>query len=345
MEEIKLGKIEKLIIHYVGNKNNGDGVSFSEDFSAFEGTEELLENMVTNCLKSEEIFQFYFEPTLDLNPVYQFAKSIFQRLDSFVEQSKNIARYLYDNSTHPHIKGGELCLIFIKDCQIGVELVDCIGLFKSENKDAFLKVNPTPNGFDLKDEKGINPQKLDKGCLVFSMDKEDGFVVYSLDNTNRTTEARYWRDDFLSIQPQKNDYQQTNQFLGITKQFVTKQLGGDVEYSKTDQIDLLNRSVEFFKTHETFEKEAFEKEVFQDSELINSFRSFDQKYRSENELNFSDNFEISSKAVKKQARVFKSVLKLDKNFQIYIHGDRKLIEKGVERDGRKFYKIYYQEES
>jgi hypothetical protein len=50
-------------------------------------------------------------------------------------------------------------------------------------------------------------------------------------------------------------------------------------------------------------------------------------------------------AVKKQERIFKSVLKLDKNFHIYIHGDRELIEQGMDADGRKFYKIYFEEES
>jgi hypothetical protein len=57
-----------------------------------------------------------------------------------------------------------------------------------------------------------------------------------------------------------------------------------------------------------------------------------------------DSFSISTAAVKKQARVFKSVLKLDKNFHIYIHGNRDLIEQGMEPDGRKFYKIYFREE-
>jgi len=61
-------------------------------------------------------------------------------------------------------------------------------------------------------------------------------------------------------------------------------------------------------------------------------------------MEVSDNFDISKQAVKKQARVFKSVLKLDKNFHIYIHGNRDLIEQGVDNNGRKFYKIYYEEE-
>jgi len=43
--------------------------------------------------------------------------------------------------------------------------------------------------------------------------------------------------------------------------------------------------------------------------------------------------------------VFKSVLKLDKNFSVYIHGNRNMVEKGEEADGRKFYKLYYDNES
>jgi hypothetical protein len=84
--------------------------------------------------------------------------------------------------------------------------------------------------------------------------------------------------------------------------------------------------------------------VFQDKEVIKSFRKFDELYQEDNEVEFPQNFEISATAVKKQARIFKSVLKLDKNFHIYIHGNKELIEQGVEKDGRKFYKIYYKEE-
>ena len=39
------------------------------------------------------------------------------------------------------------------------------------------------------------------------------------------------------------------------------------------------------------------------------------------------------------------VIKLDKNLPIYVHGARELIEQGVDEEGRKFYKIYYKEES
>jgi len=235
-------------------------------------------------------------------------------------------------------------MVYIKDCQLNDEIVDCIVLFKSENKETILKINNTNKGFDLTDISGLNINKLDKGCLIFNTERERGFVVSIIDNTNKGSEAQYWKDDFLSVQPKKDEFHQTNQFLGIAKQFVTKQLSDDFDISKADKIDFLNRSVDYFKKHETFNKSEFEEEVFGDNNVIESFRKFDNIYRKDNELDLKDNFQISSQAVKKQSRVFKSVLKLDRNFDIYIHGNKNLIEKGVENDGRKYYKIYFEEE-
>jgi hypothetical protein len=341
---MNIGNLDKLIIHFVGNKNNEDGVRLSDTQTDFENVEEYIKQLINNSFNTVELYRFYFQPNLELNPMYQFINSIFEEQESFIEQSKNASRYLYDKSTHPQIKSGELCVVHLSNCEINNEIVDCIGLFKSENKDTILKVNATEKGFDLKDEKGINTNKLDKGCLIFNLKAEDGYLISVVDNTNKNVEAQYWKDEFLGIQAVKNEFHQTNQFLGITKQYVTNQLVEDFEVSKADQIDLLNRSVEYFKTNEKFEKEEFEREVFQNEEVIESFRSFDDSYRGDNDIDLSNSFEISSQAVKKQARVFKSVLKLDKNFHIYIHGAKELIEQGIEKDGRKYYKIYYENE-
>jgi hypothetical protein len=344
MQNIILGEINKFIVHSIGNKNNGDGVRFSDTLTDFEKIEEYIKHLVDNSFKFEELYQFFFLPNLELNPVYQFVSSIFKSKESFIEQSQNAGRYLYDKSTHPQIKSGELGIIYFNDCKINNEIVDCIGIFKSENKDTILKINNKENGFELTGEKGINTNKLDKGCLIFNTRKENGFLISVVDNTNKSSEAQYWKDDFLGIKTIKNDFHQTNQFLGIAKQFVTKQLDENFEVSKADKIDYLNRSVDYFKNSETFNKQEFEKQVFGDENLIESFQKFNQTYRQENEVELSDNFQISSQAVKKQSRIFKSVLKLDRNFDIYIHGDKNLIEKGIEKDGRKYYKIYYQEE-
>jgi hypothetical protein len=133
----------------------------------------------------------------------------------------------------------------------------------------------------------------------------------------------------------------TKEFLNVTKEFITTELSSKHHVSKTEKIDLLNKTMDYFKSNEAFDKKDFEDSVFQNEEVIKSFRSFDDLVRPNNE---DKGFEISSQAVKKQARVYKSVLKLDKNFHVYIHGDKSLIEKGTESDGRKYYKIYYENE-
>ncbi len=344
MHNTSIGKMDKLIVHYVGNKNNGDGVRLSTVETDFEKIQDHFSQLVNNNFNFEELFSFHFLPKVELNPVYQFVKEIFETQSSFVEQTQNAARILYDKSTHPKIKGGELQVAYFVGCVINGKTVDAIGFFKSENKETFLKVLTTKDGFDLESESGIAVRKLDKGCLIFNTKEEQGYLVSVVDNTNRGEEAQYWKDEFLGVRPIANEFHQTNEFLGIAKTFVTKQLSEDFEVSKADQIDLLNRSVAYFKTHESFDKQEFEKEVFQDEGIIKSFRNFDDNFREENDMEPTVNFDISPEAVKKQARVFKSVLKLDKNFHIYIHGNRELIEQGVEKDGRKFYKIYFNEE-
>ncbi|MCK7590077.1 nucleoid-associated protein [Subsaxibacter sp. CAU 1640] len=347
MQNIALGTLDKLIIHKIGNKNNGDGVRFSEDLTNFDNIEDIISKLITSNFKFDELHQFHFLPNLELNPVFTFVSSIFDNDEdlNFIDQTKNIGRYLYDKSTHHQIKSGEIVVFYLNDCRIDDEIISGIGIFKSENKETILTIQDEKTKYGLKDVSGMNTHKLDKGCLIFNVDKENGYLIAIVDNTNKSTEAQYWKDEFLSVKTKKNEYLQTNQFLGITKQFVTKELDKNFEVSKADKIDFLNRSVDYFKKHNEFDKKEFEETVFGDSNVIDYFREYDERYRKENELESNDHFEISPQAVKKQARVFKSVLRLDKNFHIYIHGDRNLIEQGTEKDGRKFYKIYYKEEN
>ena len=93
-----LGQINKLVIHSVGNKNNGEGVRFSDSLSDFRKTEEYILYLINNSFKSDELFQFYFIPELTLNPIFQFISAIFQEKESFIGQSKNCARHLYDST-------------------------------------------------------------------------------------------------------------------------------------------------------------------------------------------------------------------------------------------------------
>lgn len=83
--------------------------------------------------------------------------------------------------------------------------------------------------------------------------------------------------------------------------------------------------------------------MIEKSDIIESFNKYSSTCFHEVGLNEDETFYISDNAVKKQARSFKSVIKLDKNFHIYVHGDRHMIEQGEDEKGR-YYKVYYNEE-
>ncbi len=339
-------KIQQIAVHKVGNKALEDGISYSDNLIKLED-ENLVKLFLKYFLSSfsgNEMFNLQHDIDIEMNEMFSLAKSIFTNSENLLENSKKITQHLYNCSLHPKIKNGELYVVYFTDIILNEESTNAVGIFKSETKDNYLKINLKDKKMSIDYDEGTNTNKLDKGCLIFNVNQEQGYKVCIIDNLNKANEAVYWKDNFLNITPIKNEYHQTNQFLRITKNFVTKHLSEEFEVSKADKIDLLNRSVEYFKTNDIFDKKEFGKRVFENSDLIDSFQKFNNNYSDENEIISEESFTISPVAVKKQARIFKSVLKLDKNFHIYIHGSKELIEQGVDENGKKFYKIYYDNE-
>ncbi len=339
-------KIRDVAIHFVGNKNNDEDVRCSRSTIIInDGLDYVLANyFFKSFLQTREYYNLYHDSNLSLNEVFVYVSKIFDNPETLYEQSVNLAKHLYEQSVHPKIKGGEFYVVYFKDCIIDGKKVDTVGLFKSENKDTFLKVLASANGFEVESEKGININKLDKGCLIFNLEKDNGYMVAVVDNTNRGAEAQYWIDDFLHVRQRKDEYYNTQEVLSLCRNFVKNGLPKQFKVSKADQVDLLNKSINFFKENENFDMKEFTNTVIAQSDIIESFNQYKSIYQQEHELEISDNFDISDAAVKKQSRSLKSIIKLDKNFDIYIHGNRELIEQGVDERGRKFYKIYYKEE-
>jgi hypothetical protein len=340
--------LNKLIIHKVGNKLLEDGVTLSNEQIDLKNQEDLSKVLSTFFLsqfKEPVYYNFHHVSSLELNEIYSIANDLFESTRGFNKKSKDVANILYEYSNHPKIKSGELYVAYFDECQIGSEVTDAIGIFKSENKETFLKVFQEDENYRVNHDEGISTKKLDKGCVIFNIDADEGFKVLVVDNTSNGSEAQYWKDEFLKLKPVADNYYQTKNYLNLTKDYVTGRLDEDFEISKADQIDYLNRSIDYFKKNEQFNEQEFASAVFEHSDVIKSFKKYKHDFQDEHDLHIVSEFEISTPAVKKQSKVFKSVLKLDRNFHVYIHGDRDLIEKGVDEDGRKYYKLYYREES
>ncbi len=343
--------LAKLSIHRVGNKQLNEGLVLSDHPVSL--TDELLPKLLMQYFlspfeKVNEVYRFYHpNGELSLNELYYFSKSLFEEEADFHELSKQISKHLYDASNHPKIKPGELYVVFFENVQLEGEQHEAIGIFKSETKETYLKVYPEKDAFKVDyEEEAINIHKLDKGCLILHTEASEGYKVLAVDQTNRQQEAVYWKDDFLQVRIRNDEFNQTSNYLDVYKHFVTEKLDEAFVMEKADKIDLLNRSLNYFKENEVFEQEQFNEVVLGNPAAVSLFKDYKEAFETEFDSPLGDSFEISGQAVKKKAASYKSILKLDKNFHVYVHGKREWLEKGFDAEkGLNYYKLFFEQES
>lgn len=341
-------QLKEVIVHKVGNPTRNEELKLS--VNALTLNDAIVNGLLTKyflgAFNENELYHFTHLNDLGLNEVFTYVGAIFEDPTKLVKQSVLLAQFLYSKSTHVKVKEGELYVAMFDGVHYDGEFIPAIGIFKSENKETFLKVFPHGQSLEVIYEEGININKMDKGCLIFKTDAADGYRVCVVDNTNKQADAQYWINDFLQVQPCADSYNNTDKYLSLCKNFITKEYGEKFDIDKSTQMDMLNRSIDYFKTKEQFNLQEFNEEVIHHPEVVDSFMQYKQNFEKARNYEIEDEFDIHLSAVKKQAKVFKTVLKLDKNFHIYIHGRRDLIEKGVdEKTGKKYYKIYFEEES
>lgn len=325
---------DKLIFHRLSTDEANTQLNTEETDISNEEENGLIKNIFLKPFLSAGA-TWEFKDT-DANPLCTLAKELHAD-GNFVIGSVNICKHLKSVSTHPNIKDGDVFVIRFADVVYDGNLCEALGIYKVENKETFVESSLRGGKGELKFRRGISGRKHDKACLIVFTNEP--FTVFSIDHA--PVDAEYWKNDFLNIQLKQDPLNNTSRFMSLAKSFITDSLPEQFEIEKADQIDLLNRSVKYLKNRDSFTLQEFEDEVLQDKQVIDAFQSYDK----DGLFEVNREFDISQQAVKRQARIFKSVLKLDKNFHVYIHGNRELIERGTDENGRKYYKLYYQEES
>jgi hypothetical protein len=333
--------VEEFALHHIGG---GAAENTYSDYTAvLKGDEEqafLRKLFLKPFAQMACTSEFAHAVGLEYNVLYDLCNEV-QAGKGLLECSVDVAKHLVAVSRHYNIKGGDLYVARLNNVGIGDERYVALGIYKFEEKEVFIQSKTEEGKVSLWLNRGVGSLKPNKACLVvFTPEAPTVFVLDDNDNTD------YWQKDFIGHRPKRDHVNSTSNVLELTKTFITEQLPQEFETPRADQIDLLNRSVQYFKDNASFDRKEFVQQVFEEDGMIEAFDRFGKSYKEEKAVVFDDHFAISSHAVKRQARVFKSVLKLDKNFHIYIHGDRTQIEQGVdERTGRKYYKIYYEQEA
>lgn len=335
-------KIANVIVHYVGNRVMEEGIELSSHSLCVDETiGNVLRYYFLSPFKLETLCNFYHESELNMNEVYRYASKIFDDNNCLVDVSADIAKFLYEHSNHPRINGGDFFVVLFKNCEVDHQKVDAIGLFKAESQDRFIKVVRENSDVAVDFETGVNIKTLDKGCLIFNIEKKYGYVVAVVDRTKRGSEAKYWIDEFLHVVPRNDGYNQTKKTISLCKEYV-RSLAGSVD--KSQRAIMLNRLTEFLKKGD-FDLQEMVHCVFIDDNTAHGFIKFNKEAIIEEGSGVDNYFKPEQQALKKISFGNLTNIKLDDNFGISIRGGENLLEKGYDEErGLKYYKLYYKEE-
>ena len=335
--------IRSLIIHSVGNKLKGDSSILSNStVSIGSELDEVLQRFMFGPFRSNELYNFR---NLNSNPVYHSIKQMFSSSNSFTSESKKIAKTLFEKTNNPKVNGGNLFIAHFKDIILNDELVSAIGLFKTESADTFLKIRSADDKLLVERDAGINITKMAKGAIIFNLNEDGGYLISLLDKRSKNEEIAYWSESFLDLVPYKDDYYQTKNTMNCIGDFVSHTLPDIYNMNKSEQSALLHTSLEYFKENDDFAWDEFAKEIFIAPEVIGELDTHKKRYEKENDVEIAETFMISVPAVKKESKVFKSIIKLDDRFDIIIHKDNENLIRGKDSaTGLNFYQLLFKHE-
>ena len=338
-------QIESLSLHRIGNKNKSESLFLSDEpFALNDEISGLLKEYFFKPFreKEENYFKFSNDVDVEYNEVFKLVSEMFENPSSIHSCSKKIAKHLYDQGDHPHIKTGELYVAFLHDAVLDNEKTDAIGIFKSELKQDFLQFEEKSNNLDLIIEQGININKLDKGCIIFNVEKEEGYKVLSVDSNRYDT--KYWLENFLGLEPLSDENFLTKNYLKFCQNFAK-----DVVFpaeDKQQEVLFMNKTVNHFAKNDAFEESNFLNEVLDNPELIPEFKHYKVEKGPKYSIEDVSNFDIANKAVSVARKKIKNVINLDTNIQIkmdFINPEsaEKFVEKGWDEERQMYYYLVY----
>ena len=338
-------QIESLSLHRVGNKSRGESVFLSESpYTPNDEISALLKEYFFRPFreKEENYFKLWNEVDVTFNEIYKAANSVFDDGATLHQVSKQLATHLFEQSGHPHIKSGEVYVALLSDVLVDNQKVNALGIFKSELKHDYLEFAEQSRNLEILVRQGININKLDKGCLIFNLEKEEGYKVLSVDSNRYDT--KYWLEQFLGVQPLTDENFYTKNYLKFCQNFA-KDVVLPAE-DKQQEVLFMNRAVNHFAKNDAFEETSFLNEVIENPVLIPEFKHYKVEKGPKYSIEDVSNFDIANKAVSEARRKIKNVISLDTNIQIKLdfinpESAEKFVEKGWDEERQMYYYLVY----
>ena len=331
---IKVKGIKKATIQVVGNKTRGEGLSAASVLADVSGSSEFLTKLVEKSFTMDDLKRFSYIESVELNPVYQFVSKMFDDKEAFLKQSVNIATFLYDQSVHPNIRNGELYVLLL-ECEYKKETVEAVAILKSEKKDPFLATDNDGMEISVKTIYGTGLKGLDKGCLVLNVERENGYVVGTVDNTNNGSDAQYWTDSFLHVTNCDDDYHETVKLPEMLTAF-SKQVA---EQNAAEGAVVAKKATELLKKGEAVQVEELTDKICATDEQREQFVTFRQEFEDAHG-EIADEVNVVAKAASRKPVTRMNMLRVGDVFEVKVLTPEARMEQGKDDAGR-YWKLYW----
>jgi hypothetical protein len=339
MLHFNASKIKSLAIHTVGNPSMDEPLILNQQLVELsENEHDIVLEMLMQGFSSHEKFG---SEEAELTPVYQFCLAFLEREypnADFNLKSQKIAEHLYGVMTHPKTNPGHLFIAHVVDTTIDGFNRDAMVFIKSEIEKTVIELKWNESDLALKYHSGIIPGQIEKGAMAY-FNSNDELEFLLIEKSRAAINEWYWSEYFLEVKPVKNGYFKTKQAIEIAKGFIEQELPEITELQRTEAARIKQQAEKYFRTKDEFQIDGFSEALFHNKDLQDGFKTYANEFE---DSSITEDFDISKEAAKKAKTTFKEVIKLDKNFHIYIHGNTDLIQQGYDdQKGMNYYKVYF----
>lgn len=352
--------IAGLVLAKVGNPSRDEPLQTSKQlFEVDEKDQPTLSSIFLRPFKSFSLVgqKFHHHSSLDQHEVNTYAAAIFEDETKLLEKGCQLATRLHTKSTHPNIKSGDLCVSHIKGIIAGEETVDAVCILKSESVTPFLSISTRDGDLQLNTEHGINPEKIDKGCLIVNQFSRKGFYVLTFDRGS--SESRFWVRDFLNVVAIPDNALLSKKVAEMAVSAVAETSAASAPAPRDDEEssppwevnESAKEALAYFDNKKHFSLAEFEEQALRTPEAKAAFNEKKKLLEEESGVAIEEAFDISPKDVSKAKKLMKSVMKLDTGVEIrlkpkVVAKPDQVLEKGYDKDRKmSFIKVYFNNET
>lgn len=339
-------KILGLVLAKVGNPARDEALQTSQHvFRVSDDDQELLMRMFTKPFRNLTGHRFHHHSALERHEMNACCQSIFSDEASLLEKGCEMAQRLYSKSGHPNINSGDLCVALLDGIEADGEVMRGVCILKSESVTPFLSIMARDGDLELSTEKGINPEKIDKGCLVLDHFESKGYYVMTFDRAG--SESRFWVRDFLGVVPISDPNLLSQKVAEMAVTAVRDSTGAGEDAPPWESNRAAGEALAYLNDKKTFSMAEFEEQALRTPEARARFAAEKRRVEEDEGVEFGDGFNISKSAVTKARRLSAAVMKLDSGVDLRVHpkaleADEPVIEHGYdEAREMKFVKVWY----